>query len=437
MKKYIFISVILSVTVLIAMPYLVGVVAQKETDAAVVSLNEKLDDNGYFEVVAYKRTYRATESTFKLSVADFFETDVEIEFSCKGTHGLISYKYDCLVDDSSENFQKTIDEHFDGKEFVTLDGEIILFGALKQHLVIDSFNKSTDKRTVVFDGGEINFETTRDLNTLKVVAKLGSFKLSYEDNKTSFNSIDVNGYFYDAGDTLDFGKIEIGVSDFNYFEKELSTLSAAKLQLDSSLNGRGDAVEFNFDLKVEQAFALDGDDKQHEVDNLSIAFKVREINRKALVKLNKLIKTISTANEDPEDLAIGPMLTVFPTVESFLTQGFGFSMSVDATENSDRLFIAIDLNLNDKLSFLELSTVIYAPESILDQVNFTSDMILPDTFVDLDAEFAKYITDSSFYEKTGDGYKSKFSIKDGNVNINGKRMSAEKFVEEVMSEATQ
>ena len=436
MKKYILISVVLVVTLLFGMPYFVGIAAQKETEAVVINLNEKLDGNGYFEILSYKRTYRATESVFKFYVSDFFEHEVELEYSCEGSHGIISYAYACSVN-SYGSFQKIIDEHFGGKEPVTLDGEIVIFGALKQHLAIDSFNKSTDQQTVTFDGGIINFETTRDLNTLKVDGELGLFNFDYEDKKTSFGSIDVNGYFYDAGDTLDFGKIEIGVRDFSYFEQELSTLSAAKLQLDSSLNGRGDAVEFNFDLKMEEVFSLDDDSHEHEMDNLNVAFKVKKINRKALVKLNKLIKTISAASEDPEDLAIGPMLTVLPTVESFLTQDFGFSLSVDATESSDRLFMAIDLNLNDKLSFLELSTVIYSPESILDQINFTSDMILPDAFVDLDADFAKYITDSSFYERTGDGYKSKFSIKDGNVNTNGKRLSAEKFVEDVISEATQ
>lgn len=442
MKKYILISVVLAIAALFGMPYLVGVAAQKETTAVVVNLNEKINGHGHFEVVSYKRTYRETESSFRLYLPDFFESEIDITYSCKGQHGIISYAYDCLVD-SYGSVQELIDEHFEGKELIALDGKIVLLGTLKQRFVIDAFNKSTDEQTVNFEGGEIKIETTRDLKSLKIGGGIGSFFIDYQGDKTSFKSFDIDGYFYDAGDTLDFGELEISASDFNNITKEQGELAIANVQLTSSLNERGETVEFNFYLKANDLISIDedknGDEDKNErdVESLDVSFKVKKINRKALIKLNKLIKTISSAGDDPEERSVGAMLALLPTVESFLTQGFGFSLNVDATEKPDRLLTSVDFELNDELSFIELSAVIYAPETILDKINLTSETILPDSFIDLDTDFEKYIAESTFYERVGNGYKNKFSLKNGNITINGKEKSVEQFISKVMEQATQ
>jgi len=156
MKKYILVFVILFGVAFVGMPYIVGVVAENETEAVVINLNEKLDGHGYFEVISYKRTYRNTESTFKLHIPEFIE---EFEYSCKGGHGVISYAYDCLVD-SYGSLEDDVNEH---EELISLSGKVVLFGALKQRFIVGDFNQSTEEGIVSFDGGEINLETTRDL----------------------------------------------------------------------------------------------------------------------------------------------------------------------------------------------------------------------------------------------------------------------------------
>jgi len=96
-------------------------------------------------------------------------------------------------------------------------------------------------------------------------------------------------------------------------------------------------------MKFKELFAVGVDDsedsseekKEHDFEHLNVNFQINRINRKALVKLNKLIKTVyASATEDKEfeDFAFGPMLTMLPTFESFLTEGFGFSVNVSALE---------------------------------------------------------------------------------------------------------
>jgi len=64
----------------------------------------------------------------------------------------------------------------------------------------------------------------------------------------------------------------------------------------------------------------------------------------------------------------------------------------------------------------------------------SSEMILPDSFLERDTEFAQSVADSSFYQRVGNGYKNKFSINNGTVSLNGKKEKVEDFIAEILQQ---
>ena len=412
MKKIILIVIVLAVAGVVGMPYVIGKVAQSETEKLVEQINH--DNNGviYTEITKYERAFKSTQSSFKLR---FDETEVHV--NCDGAHGIISYAYECQID-SLGQYKEFIDTYLQGKDPLSFVGNASAFGSFEQRINIDAIETiEVDGDKVSSDGGFINIESNHKLSGYKVKGNIGASEFSADGALLKMASVKVNADVEVADDGLQLGELGLLASNFIY-SIDSNTFNVKDFKLAIETAASGESIGFDYGINA-QDLVIQSEKDFPPIKKAIIKFSGNGFDRTSVAQLTKLVQEMSEQEEiTPQQQAL-----FMPAVEGLLKEGLGLKLDVDINFDKEKMASQIDLKLIDDATITDFSAVLFNPESLLDKLTLESDIFLPDELLDIDSSLATAVENNPVFQREGSGFKSDLVLKKNDISLNGEKLT--------------
>lgn len=421
MKKIIIIVIVLVAAAFIGMPYITGKVAQSETEKLVERMNQGNQKYGYSEIVKYERGFRSTQSSFKL-LFPLDGDELEVLYSCDGSHGVTSYAYECQIDSFGE-YQAFVAEHLQGNDPLSLTGSVSAFGSINQKINIAPIeNIEIDGDTMSSEGGFVNFETNRELSEYKVDGDIGASKFSIDGAILNIASGKLNGDIEVADDGVQLGEFGLVASGFIYSINSY-TLEVENFQLDTATTGNGQNIEIDYTVKT-QNIDIKSEKNFPSIKKAVINLSGEGFDRASIAKLTKLVQEMSEQGDiTPQQQAV-----LIPAAEGLLKKGLGLKLDVDVDFDKDKMTSVFDFKLIDDATITDLSAVLFNPESLLDKLSIESNTFLPDTLLAIDNTLATTVENNPMFNRKGNGFSSELVLKKDNMSLNGEKVTFEELM---------
>lgn len=427
-----------------AMPFVTGHIAESTTKQLIENNNNNYEEYGKVEILSYERGYAETKSSFKWNPpAVYAEFVGPVDYSCVGSHGIISYDYTCKVD-KFDQYSDFVETQLGGKDPVKLTGSVPLFGDMTQSLVVDAF-------TVTPEG---------ESETLAV--KSGVLKVSF-DKALSFYVLDGHWDGLDVSDTADesktanVGKVTI-TGDFKIKEGQKLAFGGATVVLDSfagksttysgeveniemsnlvafvSAQEKGENMDIDYKIDVDSFSQVKGDDSAVWKD-IKTVFAVHGLDTAKTLEINEKMQAYS---DEISSGAITPaegqqkMMLLIPDAEALLKKGLTLKTTLSGDYNQQSASADINLSLIDKATFAEFSTVMFDPAGLLEKLEASVDLVLPETLVEQDFMLQSMVSSSPLFEKKDTAHEAHLQLKKGDVKLNGNATTMDELTALIM-----
>jgi len=416
MKKVIIPIVVLVIAAFIGMPYITGKVAESETNKLVDRMNQGSQSYGHTEITKYKRGFRSTESSFKL-LFPYAGDEVEVLYSCDGSHGVISYSYECQIDSLGE-YKAFVDTYLEGSDPLSVTGSVSILGSIEQRINLDAIEDiQTDGGKLSSKGGFVSIETDPKLKNFKFDGDIGSSEFSVEDVMLKINSVELNGDIEIADDGVQLGEADFVASNFIY-SKSNSTLEVKAFEVDTETTGNNESIAFDYDISA-QNVVVKSDKEFPPIKKAVINLTGKGFDRTSVAQLTKTLQEVSEQGDfTPEQQAV-----LIPAAEGLLKKGLGLKLDVDFDFDKDEMTSEIDFKLIDDATITDLSAVVFNPESLLDKLSLENSVFLPETILEFDDSLAATVRNSPMFNRKGNGFKSELILKKNDMSLNGEKVT--------------
>ena len=425
MKKIILVVVIFAVVAVVGMPYIIGTVAQSETEKLVEQINH--DNKGviYTEITKYERGFKSTQSSFKLRFTASGD-ETEILVNCDGAHGVISYAYECKID-SLGQYKVFIDTYLQGTDPLSFVGNVSAFGSFEQQINIDAIESiEVDGDKVSSEGGFINIESNIELNGYKIEGNIGASEFSSDDAQLKMTSVKMNADVDVADDGLQLGELGLLASNFIY-SIDNSTVDVKDFQLEIETKASGQSIGFNYGIDAKD-LTIQSEKTFPPIKKAVINFSGNGFDRASVAQLTKLLQEMSEEeNITPEQQAL-----FMPAVEGLMKKGLGLKLNADIDFDKEQMTSQFDLNLIDDATITDFSAVLFNPESLLDKLTLESNLFLPDVLLDFDNSLATTVENSPVFQREGSGFKNALVLKKNDISLNGEKLSFNELLDSAL-----
>ena len=167
MKKSVFISIFLTIALLLGAPYLSGKIAETQTLKWVDAINREPKLYGDLDVVSYHREFASSCAKYAytppLLLAKILQSNDAIEYSCDSQHGVWGVDFACQLERAGA-YTEFVEQRLAGVDPLSMHGSLSAFGKITQTLEFDAIAN-------VFIVGD--FVTSLDTFSLKNAGKRG------------------------------------------------------------------------------------------------------------------------------------------------------------------------------------------------------------------------------------------------------------------------
>jgi len=418
MKKIIIIPVVLLVAAFIGMPYIVGKVAEKASYEIVAKTNQDSDIYGTTEITEYQRSFRSTKSSFSYSPPDSF-TELgwvygDIKYQCDGSHGVLSYSYSCNLLQVGQ-YVEFINEHLNGIDPFSIEGQISVFGKITQLIKVDSFSIEEDDGKLEFKGASIESITDGKLRDYILDGEFKGLVFSNDETQGIIEKSTLSGDIYITDDKLQFGDIKIDLNKIDLkSEQGNKHLIFKNVLVTTSSKEKGENVDVNLQFDANK-LSITENQVSHDIDNFELGLELTGLDRNAVVELNEISKELSTNTElTPEQ-----SLQFLPVVEKLLKKGLILSFDIKTDYQGETAYGDLNVNFIDNMTLAESSALMFNPESILDKLIVKSTTKIPNSIIVTKPELKFLLEESPLYKAAGSGFESSIVLEKDNVSLNG------------------
>jgi len=430
MKKTIAVVGILVVGLVVGMPYVTGMVAEKTLKKAVVNLNQN-KQNGVSEITKVDRGFRNSNYQFSWTppallgpeFAELFGS--KIEYSCDAKHGMLAINYDCQFD-NLESYTEFVKEYLGGKDPLSVTGKVSLFGEVSQEIALDAFSVNEDGESLKVRSGLISILTDANFGEYLIDGEFGGVVVNTPGSNVDIGKMTMDGDIRLEEDGLQTGVFELG---FSKLESEEVSMKGGKIKASSQLNNEN--VDFDYLLSVDQ-LQSQAAPQPVELDNLKLQFIGNGLDREAMSELNNQMKEI--ANQGAE-MQPQQMTALLPIIESLLKKDLSLWLNMAVDYQKQPMKTDIAMTLLEDTTIAELSVVAYNPEALLDKMQASINMNLPNSVVESVPAFQYQVQSSPLYKQVGDAYQSSLVLQKNNIKLNGESMSFQELLTLVMQSA--
>lgn len=167
MKKSVFISIFLTIALLLGAPYLSGKIAETQTLKWVDAIIREPKLYGDLDVVSYHREFASSRAKYAytppLLLAKILQSNDAIEYSCDSQHGVWGVDFACQLERAGA-YIEFVEQRLAGVDPLSMHGSLSAFGKITQTLDFDAIAN-------VFIVGD--FVTSLDTFSLKNAGKRG------------------------------------------------------------------------------------------------------------------------------------------------------------------------------------------------------------------------------------------------------------------------
>ena len=195
----------------------------------------------------------------------------------------------------------------------------------------------------------------------------------------------------------------------------------------------GDTVSVDYKLGIEQVLSGSAEAKRI-IDDISFAFLAGGVDRDTMIRLNDRIQAMA---ESSEELSVGQVTTMLPMLESLLRKGLSVSFDVGANYNAQAVNGDFSLALLDDVTLLDLSAIVYNPESVLEKLSISTHSRIPELVAGLNPSLDQSLRSSPLFVSSDGAYQNSLVLKTGENSLNGQPMEFLEILQRAMQSALQ
>ncbi len=441
MKKIIVSVAVLVVVCIVAMPYVTGSIAEKETRLIVEKINARPLDYGVTEITSYERGFRSSQVVYEYqlppSIALTLGFNEAIIYQCNYTHGLtgIDYACDFLANKAYQDF---INDSLDGENPLEITGAISAFGGFDQRVATKPINRTLEDGSILkLSASELVVSSDASFASFKSIANIGPIEI-VEDGKTMVvgqSELRSTAALSELG--LFVGEYDI-VFDAIAIKSDESDLDIAGLRITGSSTERGDQMDSVMALEFDR-FAVAGV-KPTIVEAGKISADFLGVNSQALADYLKFAENLQTdimANAEYEEnadveLDANQFAAMLPIVEEMLDKELDLALSMKGNIDGNPNSVNFSAKLLEKTSFTQLSAIMFNPESVLKNMDIKIGASLNQNLIQSAPAANAMISKSPLFISEKEVYRTEIKL-GSEVEVNGKELSFQELQAMVLS----
>lgn len=450
MKNLLILMLVVAVCTAIGMPYVTGRVAETVTQELATQVTANSLEYGSLEIIDYDRRYRSTNAAYKWQappqLAPLFRTP--LEFECVGTHGVISYDYQCRAQNMSQ-YQEFVKTALAGKDPITVGGSVSIFGTVTQRLHLEEFTLTNDEgQTVAVQPGVIELQTDRELKNFALDGSFDGLTMNDKAETLAMQPLAVQGSMSINQHQLAIGEVVVELQGMQVTSAQDGSINLSGIELSSYTAEDGANLASGYQLNValfEQqggSQALDAE-QVHRVKDILFGVDIAGLDMLQLAEVLERVKQLSkyTASQaltdEQESSRNAQAIAMLPELERLLQPGLSFSAELDADYDDAALTADVDLELLSSLSLSDFILLSVQPQAFFAKLRAEFSNRLPAALVAANPAAAAAMAQSHWYVQEGDSYVAEISLAAEKITVNGVAYSVDQFLAMLMQVPSQ
>lgn len=430
MKKIIIVVGILVAFLLAGMPFITGLVTEKTLKNAVVTINQRQEQNGLSEITEIDRGYlnskykfRWTPPVLPAEIEDVIGSN--IEYTCDAKHGMTSVNYQCQLG-TLEAYTEFVNSYLSGKDPLSINGKVSIFGNVSQTITLDEFTVVEEGETLLVRAGELIIDTDVEFQHYDVEGEFGGLLIKAPESNVNIGNVTIGGDIRAEEDGLHTGVLKLGLAKVESDEVNMKGMS-----INASSQASLENIDFDYLISVDQLNIVEALE-EIELDNLKVHFIGNGLDRQAVAEMNKQFSELANQGSEiePQQMAV-----LLPLMESLLKKDLSLWFDMEADYQKQPFKTDLTMTLLEKITLAELSVVAYDPESLLDKMQASMNVVMPNTIIDKAPLLQQKLPSSPLYKPVSGGYQSSIVLQKDNIKLNGESLSFQEFMGLVIQSA--
>lgn len=423
MKKLIVGIAVLGTIVFGVAPFITGIVAENQTSKEIDKVNA-LATRGTMETLQYDRGITNSETSYRIVFNEAHQNQIglkEISFTCDVDHGVIGVDYSCkIINDAYKAF---IDENLAGKDPLTLESSVSVFGGIESTILIDKTSLDLADGAKISLPKKASIQISRDGSEYGIEGEIPSLTI---DEKGSLNIDDVviKGSLEKINEGLFTGNVVLKGNKIELFNK----VNSSGMLLDD-FEIKTKAKEKNAALFSTLTFSADSmdisttADKKNVFSSPSFDFGVSGVNTQAYLEYYETMQELYKLYQF-KDLTKQAEVSakLLPVVEKMLQENLGFSIETSFKLDGKRNKILFDLTLLKNMTLAELSGFIFNPEETLKNFKGNLNIDIKKNLIEKYPQLALSTSKVPAFMQTKKGIELNMEL-DSGLKVNGKKTS--------------
>jgi len=436
MKKIVIVVAVICTAVFIGMPYITGLVTEKTLNKMVASVNQQQHQYGISEIIEVNRGFRQSTYKFRWTLPIMPEefinfTGESIEYGCDAKHGLIAITYQCQFDEL-QGYSDFINTFLEGRDPLSVTGKVSLSGEISHAIGLQAFSVDRDGESMGVQAGKLTMITDAKLDRYRFDGEFGGLKFKDSEVTLELDSVKVEGDLRVEEDGLYNGVAEFSLANIEVLEENAQhvLMNGLKMKAVSQINNEN--LNLNYTLDVEQLKTRQAT-QNFDFDQLKLNLNADGLNRNGVAELNKQLTSIANQGAD---VPAQQMAVLLPILESLLKKGLLLRLetALDHDQQSFKADIATKL-VND-LTLVELPLMVYNPEAMLDKMQASADIQLPNSIVNKVPGMQQRLQANPLYQSTANGYQSSIILQKNNIKLNAQTINLNELIGLIIQSAS-
>lgn len=439
MKKTISLILAVAFLALVLMPYISGRVAENATHHLAQQVNADSLRYGEVDISTYERGLRSTDYRFKWAPGAGANAYIKepLEFSCVGSHGVLSYSYQCKVIDVPA-YTDFLNEYLAAYDPLIIGGDVSIFGTTTQSIRLNAFEMvDREGELIKFQPAELSISMDKNLTAFDIDGIFEGIEAKGVGGQFALDNIAIEGNLRTNQHKLGIGDIRLKLRSVSLESEKDGKVSMNGLVMSTQTEEQGENIGLayalsikNFERRSTYSSAKDSSEGNQYSENLDLTnlkgdFRIGGVN---MVQVAKLAETFQSMSKLPEKERNAAMLSLFPSLEALFKTGLNVSTNASADYKSEAVSGNAEIALVGDLRFGDFVLMSVNPNSFFSKFSARLQASLPHALLDANQQFKGLLERNPLYRKTEQGYTADMKLAENEVNLNGRAMSIEELL---------
>lgn len=433
MKKSGLILAILLPASAAALPWLTGVVAERNTAALFTALNERSFEYGTTQTLDYQRGYRTTTALYRWEPPAIYREQLgALDYRCEGTHDFGVLNYVCRID-AGANYTQFLQTYLGGRDPFALNGSVSVLGTISQTLSMDAFTVN-DGGAMAVGAGHLTLETDNSLSAFTLQGELAGLSVTSATDTLNLGPLTLSGDFAFNDLRLMLGTLQAGLASVDASGSS-GQAALRDMTLNMAVAARAENIDIDYRLGLRQLIQTNTGAAPQQFDDIAFDLSLQGIDQQKYAaiseKLSQFSRVAMESGGSEADLAPAQMQllsSIVPDAEALLKPGLTFKTHLSAAVAQQPMHLNLDLGLTQRMTSAELMAIMFNPPAFLEKMQAHIDLQIPPVMLAQEPQLATRLQAHPLFESTTDGIKTAIVLEKDNVSLNGNAMTIDELL---------